>query len=96
VRTRTLAATAVIGAVCVGLTALVAWALSWPFERAAYLAPVIVAAAGAVAGLFVLWTRIALESLRQAQHPRRIVVLSVAALALLVGLSILGIKLPRE
>jgi hypothetical protein len=83
-------------AVCLGLTALVAWLLAWPFERAALLAPVIVASAGAVVGLVVLWTRVAWESLKQAKHPRRIVVLSVAGLALLVGLSILGLKLPKE
>jgi hypothetical protein len=83
-------------AACLGLTALVAWLLGWPFARAAYLAPVIVASLGAVAGLVVLWTRVAWESLREAKHPRRIVLLSVAALALLVGLSLLGLKLPRE
>jgi hypothetical protein len=83
-------------AVSLGLTALVAWALAWPFERAAYLAPVIVVSAAAVVGLFGLWTRVALESLRESQHPRRIILLSVAALALLVGLSVLGLKLPRE
>jgi hypothetical protein len=83
-------------AVSLGLTALVAWVLAWPFERAAYLAPVIVVSAGAVVGLVVLWTRVVLESLRQAEHPRRIIVLSAAALALLVGLSLLGLKLPKE
>jgi hypothetical protein len=80
----------------VGLTALTAWLLAWPFEKAAMLAPVIVATAGAVAGLLVLWGRVAWESLRQSRRPGLIVVLSLAGLALLVGLSILGLKLPRE
>jgi hypothetical protein len=83
-------------AACVGLTALAALVLGWSFERAAFLAPVIVAGAGAVAGLAVLWTRVAWESLRKARHPRLVVALSVAALLLLVGLSILGLKLPKE
>jgi len=83
-------------AVCLGLTALTAWIFAWPFEKAAFLAPVIVVSAAAIVGLALLWTRVAWESLRQAKHPRRIVVLSVAALALLVGLSLLGLKLPRE
>jgi hypothetical protein len=93
VRTRTLVPAA---AACVGLTALTAWIFAWPFEKAAYLAPVIVAGAGAIAGLVVLWTRVAWESLRKAKHPRLVVVLSLAALALLIGLSILGLKLPKE
>ena len=83
-------------AVYLGLTALTAWIFAWPFEKAAFLAPVIVVSAAAIVGLVLLWTRVAWESLREAKHPRRIVVLSVAALALLVGLSLLGLKLPRE
>jgi hypothetical protein len=93
VRARTLVPAVVA---CVGLTALTAWLMSWPFEKAAYLAPVIVGGIGAIAGLVVLWTRVAWESLRKAKHPRLVVFLSVAALALLVGLSILGLKLPKE
>jgi len=81
---------------CLGLTALTAWIFAWSFEKAAFLAPVIVVSAAAIVGLLLLWTRVAWESLQQAKHPRRIVVLSVAALALLVGLSVLGLKLPRE
>ena len=85
-----------VTAVCLGLTVLTAWIFAWPFEKAAFLAPVIVVSAAAIVGLALFWTRVAWESLRQAKHPRRIVVLSVAALALLVGLSLLGLKLPRE
>jgi hypothetical protein len=52
-------------AVCAGLTALAAWVLDWSFERAAILSPVIVIVVGATAFLVVLWTRIALESIRR-------------------------------
>jgi hypothetical protein len=57
---------------------------------------VLVVVAGAVAGLVVLWTKIGWESLRRREHPWRVVALAVAALAVLVALSLLGIKLPRE
>jgi hypothetical protein len=93
VRVRTVTAAT---ALSVGLAALVAWLADWSFQRAALLAPVLVASAGAVAALGVLWTRIAWESLRDAKHPRWIVVVGVGAVALLVGLSLLGLKLPRE
>ena len=83
-------------AACLGLTALAAWIFAWSFEKAAFLSPVIVVAAGALAGLVILWTRVVWESLRQAEHPRRIVVLAVGGLLLLAGLSLLGLKLPRE
>src|SRR5439155_13492158 len=48
VRVRTVAAAT---AASVGLTALAAWIFEWSFEKAAFLAPVIVAAAGAAAGV---------------------------------------------
>jgi thiol:disulfide interchange protein len=67
---------------------------SW--ERAAVLAPVIVLAVGAAAGLVVLWTKVGWESLKRQSHPWRIVAIGVAALCLLFALSLLGIKLPRE
>ena len=69
--------------------------MSWP-ERVAILAPVIVVAVGAAAGLIVLWTKVGWESLRRQSHPWRIVALGLAALCLLVALSLLGVKLPRE
>jgi hypothetical protein len=49
---------------CAALTALTALLLDWSFERAVILAPVVVAVAGAAAFLVVLWTRVALESVR--------------------------------
>jgi thiol:disulfide interchange protein len=69
--------------------------VSW-LERAAVLAPVIVVAVGAAAGLVVLWTKVGWESLRRQSHPWRIVALGLAALCLLFALSLLGVKLPRE
>jgi hypothetical protein len=93
VRVRTVAAAT---AASVGLTALAAWIFEWSFEKAAFLAPVIVVAAGAAAGLLVLWTRVVWESLRYREHPGRIVALALGVLAILVGLSLLGLKLPRE
>ena len=51
-------------AACAALTAITAVLLDWSFERAAILSPVVVAVAGAVGFLVVLWTRVAWESLR--------------------------------
>jgi hypothetical protein len=93
VRTRTVAAAT---AASVGLTLLAAWLFEWSFEKAALLAPVIVAAVGAGAAVLVLWTRVAWESLRHRKDRYRIVTIAVAIFALLVGLSFLGLKLPRE
>lgn len=84
------------GLVVAGLVLLVVWLFDIKLERAAVLAPVLVVIAGAVAGLAVLWTKIGWESLRRREHPWRVVALALGALALLVALSFLGIKLPRE
>ena len=65
-------------------------------ERAAVLAPVLVVVFGAAAGLVVLWTKIGWEALQRRRHPWLVAGLAVAVLALLVGLSLLGVKLPRE
>jgi hypothetical protein len=51
-------------AVCAGITAFAAWLFELKFERAITLAPVIVVAFGAIAGLVILWTRIALDQWR--------------------------------
>ena len=82
--------------VVVGLVALTAWLLAWPFEKAAYLAPVIVVGGAAAVGLVILWGKIAFNSLRESQHPRRIVAFWLLGLGLLVLLTVLGVKLPRE
>jgi hypothetical protein len=84
------------GLVVAGLVLLTVWVFGIKLERAAVLAPVLVVVAGAVAGLFVLWTRVGWESLRRREHPWRIVALAVGVLAVLVALSLLGLKLPRE
>jgi hypothetical protein len=78
------------------LVALTAWALSWPLEKAVYLAPIIVVGGAAAVGLVLLWGKIALNSLRESQHPRRVVAYWVLGLGLLVLLTVLGVKLPNE
>ena len=79
-----------------GLVAFTAWALSWPFEKAVYLAPVIVVGGLAAVGLVILWGKIALVSLRESRHPRRVLAFWMLGLGLLVLLTVLGVKLPNE
>jgi membrane protease YdiL (CAAX protease family) len=79
-----------------GIVLLAAWLFEWPLEKAAMLAPILVVAGAAIAGLFVLWTRVALEQLRAAKRPRLIVAVGVAAILLIAILAILGVNLPRE
>jgi hypothetical protein len=78
------------------LVALTAWLLSWPLEKAVYLAPVIVVGGAAAVGLVLLWGKIALNSLRESRHPRRVLAYWVVGLGLLVLLTVLGVKLPNE
>jgi hypothetical protein len=78
------------------LVALTAWALSWPLEKAIALAPVIVVGVAAAVGLLILWGKIALNSLRESRHPRRVVAYWAIGLGLLVLLTVLGVKLPNE
>jgi hypothetical protein len=79
--------------VLVGLTA---WIMAWPFEKAVYLAPVIVIGGAAALGLVILWGKVAVQSLRESKRPRLVLALWLAGLALLVLLSVLGVELPRE
>jgi uncharacterized PurR-regulated membrane protein YhhQ (DUF165 family) len=72
---------------CAALILGTALLFSMPLERAAVLAPVIVASAGALAFVVVLWTRIAITSLWGTRHPRRIVAAGALALVLLVVVS---------
>ena len=65
-------------------------------ERAAILAPVLVVVFGAAAGLVVLWAKVGWEALQRRRRPWLVAAVAVAVLALLVGLSLLGVKLPRE
>ncbi|HLY87303.1 MAG TPA: hypothetical protein VKO84_12465 [Gaiellaceae bacterium] len=79
-----------------GLVALTAWVLSWPLEKAIYLAPVIVVGGAAAVGLVILWGKVALNSLRESRHPRRVLAYWALGLGLLVLLTVLGVKLPNE
>ncbi len=78
------------------LVALTAWIMAWPFEKAVYLAPVIVIGGAAALGLVILWGKVAVQSLRESKRPRLVLALWLAGLALLVLLSVLGVELPRE
>ena len=80
----------------VALVALTAWALAWPFEKAASLAPVIVVGGAAAVGLVLLWGKIALSSLQESRHPRRVLAYWLLGIGLLVLLTVLGVKLPNE
>jgi uncharacterized membrane protein YidH (DUF202 family) len=72
------------------------WVTDLSFERAVLLAPVLVIGLGAVAGLVVFWGRVGWESLRRSQHPRLVIAAVAALVLLLVGLTLLGVQLPRE
>jgi thiol:disulfide interchange protein len=84
------------GLVTAGLVLLAVWAFELSLDRAAVLAPVLVVVFGAAAGLVVLWTKVGWEALQRRRHPWLVAALAVAVIALLVGLSLLGVKLPRE
>jgi hypothetical protein len=79
--------------VLVGVTA---WVMAWPFEKAVYLAPVIVVGSAAAVGLLILWGKVAIQSLKESKRPKLVLALWFAGLALLVLLSYLGVKLPKE
>jgi len=83
-------------AAVLGLVSLTAWALSWPLEKAVSLAPVIVVGGAAAVGLVLLWGKVALNSLRESRHPRRVLAYWLLGLGLLVLLTFLGLKLPSE
>ena len=82
-----------VGAVAV-LVPLTAWLFRMPLGEAAVAAPIIVVSAGATAAIFLLWTKVLVETLRRQEHPGRILAGGVAALALLVVLSFF-VELPR-
>jgi predicted neutral ceramidase superfamily lipid hydrolase len=83
-------------AVIICMVSATALVLGWPVERAVYLAPVIVVAFAALAGLVILWSKVAIQGLRETKRPRLVLALWVAGIALLVLLSVLGVELPRE
>lgn len=72
------------------------WVTDLSFQRAILLAPVLVIGLGAAAGLVVFWGRVGWDSLRKSSHPRLILGGSLAFVALIVVLTILGVKLPHE
>ena len=82
--------------VVAALVLFAAWALVIPLERAAALAPMIVFAAAALIGLGIFWTRTAAQQVRDLEHPRRAVGIALGLVALLIGLTVLGIDLPKE
>ena len=83
-------------AVVLCLVGLTAWLLSWPFQKAVTLAPVIVVGGAALIGLLLLWGKVAVAQLRETRHPRRVLAYWLIGLVLLVVLTVLGIKLPSE
>jgi len=72
------------------------WVTDLSFQRAALLAPVLVIGVAAVAGMVVFWGRVGWDSLSRARHPRLLVAAGLAFILLLVGLTLLGVQLPRE
>ena len=82
--------------VVLAMVAITAWALAWPFEKAAYLAPVIVVGGAALVGLLLLWGKVAYSSLQESRHPRRVLAYWLLGIGLLVVLTVLGVKLPNE
>ena len=78
------------------LVVLTVWVSDLSFQRAVLLAPVLVIGLAALAGLVVFWGRVGWESFRQARHPRLVVAAALAFALLLVGLTLLGVQLPRE
>jgi hypothetical protein len=84
------------GFVTAGLVLVVVWVFEISLSRAALLAPVIVVAFGAAAGLVVLWAKVAREALGRSHRPWLVVGIAVAAVAVIAALSLLGLELPRE
>jgi hypothetical protein len=78
------------------LVPLTAWLMAWPIEKAVYLAPVLVVGAAAILGLLILWGRVAWEQLQESKRPRLVAALWLAGIGLIVLLTFLGVKLPRE
>jgi uncharacterized membrane protein YidH (DUF202 family) len=80
----------------VAMVAATALLMGWPLERAVYLAPVIVVGFAAVAGLLILWGKVAWQQLRETKRPRLVIALWILGIGLLVLLTFLGVKLPKE
>ena len=87
---------AVASAFVTGLVVLTVWVTDLSFGRAALLAPVLVIGVAAISGLVVFWGRVGWDSLSRSRHPRLLVAAAFAFILLLVGLTLLGVQLPRE
>jgi zinc transporter ZupT len=84
------------GAVTAVLVLLVVYVFEVSIDRAAVLAPVIVVAFGAGAGVVVLWAKVGWEALQRQRRPWLVAGVVVGFVVLIVGLSLLGFNLPRE
>jgi len=82
--------------VTAGLVLAVVWVFEISLSRAALLAPVIVVAVGAGAGVVVLWAKVGWEALRRRRRPWLVAGIVLAAFAVIAVLSLLGLELPRE
>jgi len=82
--------------VTAGLVLAVVWVFEISLSRAALLAPVIVVAVGAGAGVVVLWAKVGWEALRRRRRPWLVAGIALAAFAAIAVLSLLGLELPRE
>jgi hypothetical protein len=78
------------------LVVVTVWVTDLSFGRAALLAPVLVVGLAAISGLVVFWGRVGWDSLSRSRHPRLLVAAALAFVLLLVGLTLLGVQLPRE
>ena len=78
------------------MVAATALFMGWPLERAVYLAPVIVIGFAALAGLLILWGKVAVQQLRETRRPKLVVALWLIGIGLLFLLSYLGVELPKE
>jgi hypothetical protein len=86
----------VASAAVTAIVVVTVWLTDLSFQRAILLAPVLVIGLGAAAGLVVFWGRVGWDSLRKSRHPRLLVGGSLVFVAMLVVLTILGVKLPHE
>jgi uncharacterized membrane protein YidH (DUF202 family) len=84
------------GFVTAALVLAVVWVFEISLSRAALLAPVIVVAVGAGAGVVVLWAKVGWEALGRSRRPWLVAGIAVAIFAVIATLSLLGLNLPRE
>ena len=84
------------GFVTAALVLAVVWVFEISLSRAALLAPVIVVAVGAGAGVVVLWAKVGWEALRRHRRPWLVAGIALTAFAVIAVLSLLGLELPRE